>query len=296
MGHLPEPFVIDLRKLNLSPQQIAGFGDGLYQPFVFSDACCSGAGYSWMTGEPILAMDRNTGTAYRWIGPGKPLTIEAFDPTSESYSRFSELSARLAAMYESWIESVCESLGDVRGLSVLDTAANAGYFLFRFLERGASTATGYDRLDLSHVYTLLNGLTGCRVDFRCVPYDMSNHTIRGAEKADIVISTAIMCHLSDPLYYLNFLGSLTRRALLLFSSFDDHDGRFRITFEGARQYYPESPFPICFDKLTCISRSLLDFGLKEMGFKQIVELPRQDSWIPDSWFQGGKFKAFVAMR
>lgn len=286
---------MDLRKHHLTTQQIARFGDGLYQPFLFSDTCCSGAGYTLLTGEPILAMDRSSGTAFRWTAPGKPLAIERLDVESASFAQFSELSARLANTYDSWIDSVCELLGDVRGVSVIDTAANAGYFLYRFLQRGAGTATGYDYLDLSHVYTLLNELTGLQVDFRNVPYDMREHRIEGAHKADIVISTAIMCHLSDPLYYLEFLGSVTRKALLLFSCIDDED-EFRIVYEGAKQYFPENPFPICFDKLTRISRSLLDFGLTEMGFQQIVELPRQDNWLPESWLQGSSFKALVALR
>lgn len=42
-----------------------------------------------------------------------------------------------------------------------------------------------------------------------------------------------MCHLSDPMYYLDFLGSVTRKALLLFSSVVDDDEQFKIVYEGA---------------------------------------------------------------
>ncbi len=35
-------------------------------------------------------------------------------------------------------------------------------------------------------------------------------------------------------------------------------------------------------------------GLKELGFREIVELPHQEDWLPLSWFRG--FKALVALR
>jgi hypothetical protein len=122
---------------------------------------------------------------------------------------------------------------------------------------------------------------------------MRTHTIPNAASADIVISSAIMCHLSDPLEYLTFLASITKKALLLFTSIDEAD-TYHIIYDGAKTFFPDSRFPYCFDTNTHISKGLLLFGLKDLGFSRIIEIPYANSWIPIENYQ--KFKTIVAIK
>lgn len=211
-----------------------------------------------------------------------------------AWKQFTEANGRMRKMYDDWIEQMCDLVGGVSEVTVVDTAANAGFFPYRFLERGAHRAIAYDmNSKLAQIYDLLNVITGFEAEFVNTPYDQMTHEIPGAEKGDIVISSAIMCHLSDPLYYLNFLSSITKKALFLFTSIDDSK-QLRITYREPGQFYPEYPFPICFDNMTTVSRPLIELGLRELGFKEIVELEYRKDWLPMSWYK--QFKAIVALR
>jgi SAM-dependent methyltransferase len=246
-----------------------------YQPFILSDDIQSGAADYWVNGGSIWVMHRHQASEQDW-------------------RRFTEVNGRMRRMYDSWIESVAELVGGVGDADVVDVGCNAGYFLYRFLQLGARSCTGYDRApEMARPNAILGEITGLRADFVAQPYDMWTHRVDGARAGDVVISSALMCHLSDPLYHLAFLGSITRRALLLFSAITDEPG-FRITHEGAKVAFPNDPFPVCFDLMTRVSRPLVDFGLAELGFRRVVELRHRSDWLPLTWYRG--FQALVALR
>lgn len=285
---------MDLRPYRLNEKQIAKIvGEGFYQPFILSNDIQTGVGYSWQTGEIILGMDKGRRLCYEWDGSNRPLKISGDRYTQEKWDLFVETNQRLRNMYDSWIASIYDVLKPIDEHTVVDVASNAGYFLYRLAEYGATNGVGYDLLDLKNVYEVLNETMGVNIQFRNQPYDMKTHTIPGIEKADIVISSAIMCHLSDPTYYLSFLGSITKKLLFLFSSIDD-DPSYTIRFDGAKFYYPNNSFPICFDQMAHVSKGLIEFGLKDMGFKEIIELPYQNDWVTHHWYKD--FKAIIAMR
>ncbi|MDD1700435.1 MAG: hypothetical protein LUQ04_06535 [Methanoregula sp.] len=285
---------MNLKKYRPSSSQIQSLiGDGCYQPFIFSDEFISGIGYSWVTGELIIAMDKANDIAYRWQAPNMPLKRIKNYITDENWELFVDCNTRLRNMYDSWINHTLNALDFPLDYSVVDTASNAGYFLYKFKEKEAGTCIGYDLLDFSNVFSTLNTLTGYNVKFFNKSYDMTSHTIPDSSPADIVISCAIMCHLSDPLNYLAFLGSITKKALLLFTSVDDTD-TFQIIYDGAKAFYPDARFPNCFDANTRISKGVLLFGLKELGFSEIIELPYSDLWIPLETYK--KFKTIVALK
>jgi hypothetical protein len=196
-------------------------------------------------------------------------------------------------MYDSWIDHTLAAIGSPVNFSVIDTAANAGYFLYRFKEKGAGRCLGYDLLDFTSVYTTLNTLICSDVQFIARSYSMDTHTIPGCPSSDIVISSAIMCHLSDPLNYLAFLGSITNKALLLFTVVDENDN-YQITYDGAKKYYPYAHFPNCFDQNTRITKGLLMFGLTELGFSNIVEIPNSDVGIRS--IDDNHLRTFLAIR
>lgn len=244
-----------------------------YQPFILSDSCQAGAGYTWCTGKQINLMDKATVSAKNW-------------------DQFVLANAQMRTMYDDWISAICKEVAFSNNMTVVDTACNDGYFLYRFLQHGASKATGYDLLDKTPVFNVMNRLLGVNAEFHNIPYDSMQHRIPEAQPADIVISSAIMCHLSDPLYYLSFIGKLAKRALFLFSSIDP-DPSFKISYEGANYYY-KNPFPICFDKLNHVSSGLIEYGLRESGFTRIIEIPYQTCWLP--WFWYKEYKAFIAIK
>jgi SAM-dependent methyltransferase len=253
----------------------------------------SGICYSWVTGESILAMDRTNDIAYQWQDEYFQLRKIKHYITDQNWELFADCNKRLSTMYDSWIDYTLSVLSFTSDYSVIDTAANAGYFLYRFKEKGAGKCIGYDKSDFSDVYSTLNQITGHNVEFYNKPYDMVTHKISDALSADIVISSAIMCHLSDPLNYLSFLGSITKKALLFFSTVDQTD-TYQITFDGVKHYYPDVPFPNCFDVNTRISKGLLMFGLKELGFKEILEIPYSNAWIPFENYKN--YKTIIAIK
>jgi hypothetical protein len=285
---------MDLRKYRPNSHQIQSLlGNGCYQPFIFSDFFLSGCCYSWVTGDLIFAMDKGNDIAYQWQSAHVPLKPLKNYITQENWELFVDCNNRLRDMYDSWIEFTLRKINQPSNYSVIDTASNAGYFLYKFKERCAGRCIGYDLQNFSIYYDTLNKLTGFDVEFYQNPYNMFTHSINNSPSADIIVSSAIMCHLSDPLHYLAFLGSITKKALLLFTAVDDTEN-YQITYDGAKKYYPELLFPNCFDEMTHISKGILTFGLKELGFTDIIEIPYSDSWIPYNNFQ--KFKAILAVK
>jgi hypothetical protein len=285
---------MDLRRYSPTSKQIQSLvGEGCYQPFIFSDDFISGIGYSWLTGEMIIAMDRKNDIAYQWRAPNTPLIPIHGYITEEKWRLFSEYNAKIRKMYDSWIDHTLTALGNPLNYSVIDTAANAGYFLYHFKERGAGRCLGYDLQDLTAAYATLNSLIHTDVQFVSQHYSMETHTIPGCPASDVVISSAIMCHLSDPLNYLTFLGSITKKALLLFTTVDNKDN-YQIIYHGAKKYYPDARFPNCFDQNTEISKGLLMFGLEELGFSDILEIPNSDCGI--KIVTDSNLRTFLAVR
>jgi hypothetical protein len=152
---------MDLRKYHPSVQQIQSLiGEGCYQPFIFSDNFISGICYSWITGDLVIAMDKVHDIAYLWESPNHPLIKLNGYITEEKWGNFIDCNLRQCNMYTSWIDCVLNLLDNPSDYSVIDTAANAGWFLYQFKERGAGQCIGYDLLNFSQVYDTINLLTG----------------------------------------------------------------------------------------------------------------------------------------
>lgn len=267
---------MDLRKYEPSEEQVAELRGLIgYQPFRLSEDVQTGVGDMWANRTDLKSLARN-------------------EASTEDWDRFITANNRMSKMYNDWIDAICERVGDVSEMTAIDVASNAGFFPFRFREKGVKRSIAYDmNQKMGRTYELLNAITGLDVEFCNVRYDQMTHTIPDAQQGDIVVASAIMCHLSDPLYFLNFLGSIARKALLVFSTIDD-DKRFRITYNEPGKFYPENPFPVCFDNMTTVSRPLLEFSLREMGFSEIMELEYQEDWLPMSWYR--QYKAILAIR
>lgn len=261
---------MDLRRFNLTEKQVLMAKKLLdYQPFIISDNIQTGNGYAYLYGE------------------GRPAVMEKDSCSEEEWEKFTEANARMRKMYDDWVEATSAVVGDLSKLSVVDVACNNGYFLYRFWEKGIRKCVGYDRGDCSFGISLLNNITGYKVRFVHEPYNPLTHKIKGCGKYDIVVSSAIMCHLSDPLNYISFLASITRKVLLLHTRVSEEDG-YIVSYGKANKYWRGDPFPVCFDNDVTMSRGLLFKSLRLAGFRHIQEIKYNDEWLPWDWYHWQK--------
>lgn len=275
---------MDLRKFRLSTDQIEqGKACLNYQPFVLDDDICTGVAYSWISTSdggrsqnvPDFVLDRRTCDGRLW-------------------EHFWDANRRLAAMYDDFVDAIVQH---VPGGTLLDVACNNGYFLVRGMERGMSQCVGYDLADYSGSVAFLNSVVGTQVKFHNAGYDSWKHEIAGCEQYDVVVASNIMQHISDPLYFLNFLGSRAKKALFLFHGIGDTDD-YLVYYSKPNRFYPanERPFPTGFDNNVGLSRGLLLEGLKQLGFTNISEIPRRHTWLSNSFLNLGNQRAFLCLR
>jgi len=283
---------MDLRKYIRKPDQVDRAkklvlrGVLGYQPFIFSDDLEVGVGYEFLSSE-------NSGLVY-WptVDPTLPCSpgLKRFflskdgAPVSDSVvQKFSESNANLRGMYDYFVDTICNSLGVVSNLTFADIGCNAGYFPISFARRGARLSAGYDREDHSDCFELLNEILGVKAKFFHRPYDGRAHTVTGVETYDVVTSVAVLCHLSDTLQHLSFLGSIAKKALFIFTPVTSDDD-YCIRFGEPNKYYKQDSFPLCFDNIVRPSSKLLVKSLELMGFTQIIKLPNVANGMPSYWF------------
>ena len=208
----------------------------------------------------------------------------------ELFERFWQVNARLARMYQDWIDVLCQrSQVPLAQASVLEVACNTGYFLFALKERGARRCVGIDQAPLERQRHILSEITGITdVDFRRARYCSESHRLEGlgeGETFDIVIALFIAQHLSDPLHFIQELSRRTRHALLFqavtFYSFPPDLGMRFIVDVGHHQKWGDT-FPNNFD--TWLSRRLVRHALHSCGFRQLIPLGYRPTWMPLRWY------------
>ena len=180
-----------------------------YQPFIFADDLEVGIGYEALCGE-------FSGSVY-WptIDPKVREEVGKIFVSNKNKDQFTKANQRLRIMYDTFIDEICTHIGDVSQTTFADIGCQSGYFPISFSLRGAKRAVGYDRVDFSKNFNLLNSIMGTNAEFVHESYNGRTQTICGCESYDVVISIAVLSHLSDPLQHLAFLGSIARRALFI---------------------------------------------------------------------------------
>jgi hypothetical protein len=257
---------MDLRD-RLNPSQIDRACSVLdYQPFIITDELQTGAAYSWMyntaaaRSQPRLLLDRRR-------------------CTSEEWDRFTDANARCRRMYDTFVTEIARRYP---GGTLLDLACNNGYFPVNAELCGMRRGTGVDiGLQYEDSIAFLNEVLGTNAEFRQAAYDSRMHTAPIDGRYTVVVASVILCHLPDPLNFLAFLGTLATDAIFHFGQVIDTDALIVA-------YLPpqpalgrdDMPFPLRFNSDVRISRGLLYYGLEEMGFKNIHELPWSDDWLP----------------
>jgi len=308
---------MDLRPLIKSARQIedarrlALRGLLSYQPYIFSDSFATGAGLSILAGHL-----KDPPAVYC-----PDATADDTDPTffarefakEEQRKEFFSANEAMRRFYDGMVDQIAAALGPLEDISVLDVGCNTGYFPLAFARRGARHAKGIDRIDYSPTVSLLNDICGTSVQFAPWNYDGS---LAAFEQHDLVLSIAVLVHLSEPLRHLAWLGSSARKALMVFTPshgaakwVESHAGTrpdtqpgfgstarealgtstalpatpdYSIKYHAVNRYYVDAQFPNCFD-ITTLSEPLLRLAFEKMGFSRIVEITAARDTMPPDW-------------
>jgi SAM-dependent methyltransferase len=272
---------MDLRKFSLTKQDIDLAQKVLnYQPFIISDDIFSGVAYSWL-------YDEDGG---KRVYSRNEFVFNRNECSPELFEKAGTANHQLRLTYDSILDAVAERF---QGCSFSDMACNNGYFVIGAALRGMTSCTGLDAADYSESVEFLSRITNVEAKFIQSYYDSWRHWAEDFEMADVVLASQVMQHISDPLYFLSFVASRARKALVLFMGMGDTDN-YQVYYQDPNRFYPDKPFPIGFDNDVGISKGLLFKSLDLLGFDEIVEIPRRDEWLPQSWW--GSQKILICIR
>jgi SAM-dependent methyltransferase len=285
---------MDLRRFQPTEAQQRRAASALdYQPFIISDDVQTGVAYSWFHGgdprvKPPLLFRR--GGEHDW-------------------ERVTDANRRLAAMYDDLLDEAARRFP--KG-SLLDIACNNGYFPVGAELRGMR-GTGSDAgFSYWRSFRLLNEITGASARYRRSVYDPGKHSLRAWSRHgprvrgryDVIVASAIMCHIPDPLHFLAELARLGD-AILFWGQVVESENlliSYRPPHAALSQF---RTFPICFNDNTRLSRGLFYKSLELLGFRDIVEIPARDSWLKlpytaetldDELRRGSRHVALLALR
>lgn len=251
-----------------------------YQPFIITDHVQTGVGYSFCyCKDPREA---------------PPLVFNRKEWSDEEWKTISESNRGLAAMYDDQIQAIAKLYP---GHSLLDVACNNGYFPVAAELAGMNGCAGFDAGRYALSMDTLNRITGARAKFYHGIYDPSGHTCRTLIDAhgkplqfDVVCASAILCHLSDPQYFLKFLADHARKAVFFWGQVLDSD-QFVISYNRPHRALSKfKDFPHNFNDNTRISYGLFKAAMGWMGFSRILEFRRQNSWIKVPEGPGGSLE------
>jgi SAM-dependent methyltransferase len=246
---------MDLRRFGLTPRQVAQAEKVLnYQPFIISDDLQTGVAYSWLYADDPRVQP--------------PLLFRRGDPT---WIQAAEANEGLRKLYESFIEQIAARFP---GGSLFDVACNNGYFPVRAEMLGMKGCAGSDFYkSYRRSIEFLNSVAGTRVRFMHAPYNPMTRLLATWRRFDVVVASAIMCHLPNPLDFLAALARVARRAVFFWGALAEGD-EMTILYHRPHSALQHAAwrFPYGFNDDTRISRSLFEFSMRELGFPEIVEL------------------------
>jgi SAM-dependent methyltransferase len=254
-------------------KQLAVRGLLHYQPLQFTDDFSVGAGLSiesgWKTKAPLVDLPDASRYANQHFR-------DTFVTRDSDRAAFHAANARMRALYDGFIDDVVAAVGGVEGKTVLDVGCNSGYFSVALAQRGALRVVGLDSEPYGETVDLLNELCGTNVQFRQWRYDGS---LQSREQFDLVVSVAVLVHLSEPLRHLAWLGSAAREALWVFTHAQESNA-MSMEFHAVNHYY-SAKFPQCFDVVT-MTRPLLRLAFELMGFTH-AEMPPRAGTMSARW-------------
>ena len=182
---------------------------------------------------------------------------------------------------------------------VLDVGCNTGYFPVRASLSGIRTAAGIDLGDYTEAVQVLNEITGASARFSVGSHDSSSHTIGikenfGIEKFDVVSTSAVLCHLPDPLHFLASLGQLASKGVFIWNTFMETEEL--LVHYNPPNRFTDREFPNGFDEGTSISIGLLLLSMAKLGFPHHEEIEFRPDWMPDYWTRPACLHAYLFWR
>jgi SAM-dependent methyltransferase len=248
---------MDLRRYNLSVDQIERAIKVLnYQPFIISN-------------------DIQTGIAYSWVCSGNPLATPQliFRKSDCAWDDAAAENQRLRVLYDGFIEQIAERFP---GGSLFDVACNNGYFPVRAEMMGMRGCVASD-LGRHYKYSIrfLNAVIGTGVKFIHAPYHPKFRSIMTLRKFDVVVASAILCHIASPLDFLAAISRVARHAVFFWGHMDT-SSEMAVFFNRPYAGFASGRFPNAFNEGTRISRPLFDFAMQSLGFREIVQLQEPD--------------------
>jgi SAM-dependent methyltransferase len=243
-------------------------------------------GISVLNYQPfVLTDDIQTGVGYSLVAPGDervnpPLVFRRSDYESE-WLKICDANSRLRAMYDDLLDEVAQRFP---GASLLDVACNNGYFPVGAELRGMR-GTGMDLGDYSASIAFLNKCLGTDARFLHQWYDSLSHTFPTPDTYDVVVMSAIMCHIPDPLNFLAAAAKRAEKAFLFWGQIVETQALV-VSYQPPHQGLSSlTDFPVCFNDNTRLSRGLFELSLRLLGFHHIIEIAPRDTWFPQLHFK-----------
>ncbi len=266
-----------------------------YQPFIFSDSLETGVGLEFEEGEYL-------GLAY-YPDIDKELIdkcprLKRLILDIKYVNSFRKANETLSRLYDTFIDEICQKVGDVTNTTFLDVGCNSGYFPISFALKGVKEAAGCDREhNFSKTINLLNQILGTNAAFLNTHYDSWTHTIENCKPYDVVTCVTVLMHISDTLFFLNTIGSLAKKALFIWTQLNDDPNNTIHYPDEPRGEYKDDKFPLCFDYKIHPSVPLLYKSLELMGFKKFYELPEKEEIFYTYTLNGCSFyKGILALK
>lgn len=293
---------MDLQKYNLTEEQKQFFINHTagYQPFIideFREVVGRGAWpppspeYQWFYTQKA----KSNATQVRHWGEGRHMVIDKNIVDSTTWNLMINHNQSLRSMFNDFVSLAIDNVSNPD--LVVEIGCNDGGLLLYSLEKGCKRAIGYD-FEPNHgkVFDLLKDVTNHNIQFINEGYDSLKHTMN-CEAADVVIANAVMCHLSDPLYFLKFLSTITKKILLISCGVHKaSNGEMTINFHGRPKNYGYSEFPDVFTHHTTISYDLFIYSLKECGFNEIYEIDHNSSYPSKEWYYNQNNMGFIVTK
>ena len=293
---------MDLRAFNLTDKQLseathlACRGLLCYQPFIFSDTLMTGAGYEFAEIAEGAGLVYCKDVPQEYIGNAS-VNRHLIDLSKDNFilEKFIDRNQQLRNLYETMIDLVEAKVGPINELTVADIGSCSGYFPLSFSKRGAKQAVGYDVIDYTPTYKLLNSILGANAEFRHRAYVSEQGKIEGSDqdKFDVVFSIAVLVHMSDPLKHLAYLGQMARKAIVVWTYTSEDEKDMVLRFQSVNRYYHDKKFPHCFDVVQ-LSPELLRRSLELMGFTEIYPIENTPDGMPEYWFN--RHRGYLAIR
>lgn len=263
---------LDLRQLNLSAKEIRQAAHVLnYQPFIITDDLQTGVAYSWLYSDDPRV---------------KPPLVFRREQWREEWDKISTANQRLRLMYDDFLDEIAQRYP---GGSLFDIGCNNGYFPVGAERRQMRNCAGSDHSARhAKAMTFLNAVLGTNARFITARYNPATGKItqdgfcgrrREVGRFDVVVASAIMCHMPNPLLFLSALGRVAKEAIFFWGQMLDTE----VLVASYNAPHPnlslEYKFPYRFNDNTRISRGLFREAAREMGFREVVFLPTKPHWL-----------------